>query len=155
MHHSTCGSPVIWTLECSSGQVSNPALDYRVSVMPGLHWTHVWNRSGEDTVTYQGLKLSSGSCLTLWWGKIKRINKFKNTTEFIWHSSDVWLLSRLKILKLNLATLGIHFFLYTLHDEKKNNYMGKYELEDSYINYLAALRVDIQYNLNETIARST
>lgn len=38
---------------------------------------------------------------------------------------------------------------------KKNNYMGKYELEDSYINYLAALRVDIQYNLNETIARST
>lgn len=148
MHHSTCGSPVIWTLQCSSGQVSNPALEYRVSVMPGLHWTHVWNRSGEDTVTYQGLKLSSGSCLTLWWGKIKRINKFKNTTEFIWHSSDVWLLSSLKIFQIKFRNSRYTFFSLYFTWWEKNNYMGKYELEDSYINYLAALRVDIQYNLN-------
>lgn len=46
------GSSVIGRLECSSGQVSNPIPEYWVSVMPGLHWTHVWNRRCEDTVTY-------------------------------------------------------------------------------------------------------
>lgn len=61
------GSPVIWTSECSSGQVSNPTPEYRVSVMPGLHWTHVWNRRSEDTVTYWRLKLSSGARLTQCW----------------------------------------------------------------------------------------
>lgn len=40
------------------------------------------------------------------------------------------------------------FFFSILYVMKKNNYTGKYELEDSYINYLGALRVDIQYNLN-------
>lgn len=46
------GSSVIGRLECSWGQLGNPKPQYWVSVMPGLHWTHVWNRRSEDTVTY-------------------------------------------------------------------------------------------------------
>ncbi len=65
------GLPVIWTFEWSSGPVSKLTLGCRVSVMPGLHWTHVWNRRSEDPVTYWRLKHSSGAGYTQCWGREK------------------------------------------------------------------------------------
>lgn len=78
-------SPVIWTLECSPGQVGNPTPGYRVSVMPGLHWTHVWNRRSGDPVTYRRLKLSSGARLT-------QRGEGNNTKRHWIHLTQIWCL---------------------------------------------------------------
>lgn len=137
---SEYGSPVIWTLWCSSGQVSNPTPDYRVSVMSGLHWTHVWNRRSEDTVTYRRLKLSSGASLTRCWGgnytKCHRIHLTQIWCLVIFHFVILWG-------KIN------ELWLWNSFEHKlevivsvwwtKCHYMGKNELQDSYINQFLKL----------------
>lgn len=82
---SAYGSPVIWTLEHSSGQDSNSTPEYRVSVMPGLHWamsgtgavrilwhTEDWNSQVEH-VSHSSTE-----------GKLP---KKQNVTKYIWQTS--------------------------------------------------------------------
>lgn len=50
--------------------------------MPGLLWTHVWNRRSEDTVTYRGLKNWSTSHMVLE-GKLQNMQQLRKILSFL------------------------------------------------------------------------